>query len=111
MGLLVEYSCPACGYGADAQADIGFAGVAYEAMACLGCREVVSVPVGVAEEPFASFANGEEPPELGVCPACRRPTELRRLALPAGPREPSAKDVCPRCGEEALVASAAGIWD
>ena len=111
MGLLIAYSCSACGYGADAQSDIGFAGVAYEAMTCSGCREVVSVPVGVAEEPYAQMFPGEERPEVGVCPTCRRPTELLKLALPAGTTETSAKDACPKCGEKTLVASAAGIWD
>lgn len=108
MGTMLEYACSSCSYEASAQAHHGFAGIEYQPMSCSSCRRVVSVPVRIVEGPHQPW-SGEEPPKLGACPSCGEDSDLRKLSISAGGE--SAAEQCPRCGDKALTASVAGIWD
>lgn len=66
---------------------------AYQPACCEYCCQIVSVPV---------FTPMEKEPVVGRCPVCGRRVK---------PMKSVGKNVCPVCGNKALLEEETGIWD
>ena len=101
MGTWFAFTCPGCGYRAEASGgrDIGMLAVV-QTSTCGSCRELVDVVIGYYGQDGPT-GDPEQDRELGRCPDCGS-----AAVIPWPERQP-----CPKCGNAMEQGGLIALWD